>query len=193
MYKLNNNGPKIGPWGTPLWILANSDSLIGYDIFCRWCLLDFPQILLSVESTNILWRADFRFLSKQLRNCYYRLGVLSMDGRSKSFDEAADGYVRAESICAVFLQKSKNARRVYSKVNKNSNFSLVPVQFWLVKHRWCTPKQTATDSKNTESRSRRAICRNSCFWTFTGSAKWTGRLWHFWKPTAPVSTENQRF
>ncbi|KAL1110578.1 hypothetical protein AAG570_008106 [Ranatra chinensis] len=45
---------------------------------------------------------------------FARLGVLSMDGRCKSFDEAANGYCRSEAISVMFLQKKKDARRIYA-------------------------------------------------------------------------------
>ncbi|XP_011503081.1 PREDICTED: fatty acid synthase [Ceratosolen solmsi marchali] len=45
---------------------------------------------------------------------FSRLGVLSPDGRCKSFDEAANGYARSEAICVVFLQKAKDAKRIYA-------------------------------------------------------------------------------
>lgn len=47
---------------------------------------------------------------------FVRLGVLSPDGASKTFDDSANGYARAEVVTAIFLQKSKDARRVYSTV-----------------------------------------------------------------------------
>ena len=47
----------------------------------------------------------------------YRLsGVLSPDGRCKSFDADANGYTRAEAIGMVYLQKSKDAKRIYATV-----------------------------------------------------------------------------
>lgn len=46
----------------------------------------------------------------------YKLGVLSKDGHCRIFDEKASGYVRSESICALFLQKTRNAKRIYAKV-----------------------------------------------------------------------------
>ncbi|XP_011313294.1 fatty acid synthase [Fopius arisanus] len=47
---------------------------------------------------------------------FARLGVLSRDGRSKSFDNNANGYARAETISVAFLQKSKDAKRIYATV-----------------------------------------------------------------------------
>lgn len=41
---------------------------------------------------------------------------MSHDGRSKSFDNSANGYVRGETISVAFLQKAKNANRIYATV-----------------------------------------------------------------------------
>ncbi|XP_051154827.1 fatty acid synthase [Leptopilina boulardi] len=45
---------------------------------------------------------------------FSRLGVLSPDGRCKSFDVDANGYTRSEAIAVVFLQKAKDAKRIYA-------------------------------------------------------------------------------
>lgn len=47
---------------------------------------------------------------------FYRLGALSANGITYPFDEAANGYVRGESIAVMLLQRAKSARRVYAKV-----------------------------------------------------------------------------
>ncbi|XP_030748271.1 fatty acid synthase-like [Sitophilus oryzae] len=47
---------------------------------------------------------------------FYRLGVLSMDGKCKVFDKSGNGYARSEAISAIFLQKSKEAKRIYATV-----------------------------------------------------------------------------
>ncbi|XP_047362256.1 fatty acid synthase-like [Vespa velutina] len=47
---------------------------------------------------------------------FKRLGILSEDGRCKCFDEDADGYVRSEAVVVAFLQKGKNAKRIYATV-----------------------------------------------------------------------------
>ncbi|XP_065221121.1 fatty acid synthase-like [Planococcus citri] len=39
---------------------------------------------------------------------------LSSSGESSPFDSKADGYIRSETVAAVFLQKRKHARRVYA-------------------------------------------------------------------------------
>lgn len=36
---------------------------------------------------------------------------MSSDGKTKSFDANADGYVQSEAINVLFLQKAKDARR----------------------------------------------------------------------------------
>ncbi|KAJ3652433.1 hypothetical protein Zmor_018397 [Zophobas morio] len=53
---------------------------------------------------------------------FFRLGVLSPDGIPKVFDEDANGYVRSEACTCIFLQKSKNAKRIYARIiNAKSN------------------------------------------------------------------------
>lgn len=46
---------------------------------------------------------------------FMRLGVLSADGYCRPFDQNANGYTRSECICSIFLQKSKDAKRIYGK------------------------------------------------------------------------------
>lgn len=41
---------------------------------------------------------------------------MSLDGKCKSFDESANGYARSEAIAALFLEKAKNAKRIYATV-----------------------------------------------------------------------------
>lgn len=41
---------------------------------------------------------------------------MSPEGRCKTFDKDANGYVRAEAINIIFLQKSKDAKRVYAQI-----------------------------------------------------------------------------
>jgi fatty acid synthase len=42
--------------------------------------------------------------------------VLSSEGISRVFDQDAKGYVRGETIASIFLQKAKNARRIYAQI-----------------------------------------------------------------------------
>ncbi|XP_046963942.1 fatty acid synthase-like [Vanessa cardui] len=47
---------------------------------------------------------------------FSRLGVLSADGRCKTFDNTANGYARSEAIVVCILQKAKDSRRIYAQV-----------------------------------------------------------------------------
>ncbi|KAG5678935.1 hypothetical protein PVAND_008554 [Polypedilum vanderplanki] len=44
------------------------------------------------------------------------LGALTPDGISKVFDEDSKGFVRSDAIAAVFLQKRKDAKRIYAQL-----------------------------------------------------------------------------
>ncbi|CAG2055270.1 unnamed protein product [Timema podura] len=44
------------------------------------------------------------------------LGVLSEDGCNRSFDDEANGIVRSEASVVMFLQKAKNAKRIYASI-----------------------------------------------------------------------------
>ncbi|CAG2112495.1 unnamed protein product, partial [Medioppia subpectinata] len=44
------------------------------------------------------------------------LGLCSPRGVSAVFDESADGYVKSEAVCCLFLQRRRKARRVYAQV-----------------------------------------------------------------------------
>jgi fatty acid synthase len=47
---------------------------------------------------------------------FHKLSMLSHDGKCKAFDSTGSGYVRAEAIVIIYLQKAKDARRVYATV-----------------------------------------------------------------------------
>ena len=47
---------------------------------------------------------------------FSRLGMLSPDGACKVFDSKANGYVRSETCSIVFLQKKRDAKRIYATV-----------------------------------------------------------------------------
>ncbi|KAF9803767.1 hypothetical protein SFRURICE_012066, partial [Spodoptera frugiperda] len=45
-----------------------------------------------------------------------RAGLLCLDGKTKCFDKNGDGYVRADAINVIFLQKAQDAHRIYTQV-----------------------------------------------------------------------------
>lgn len=47
---------------------------------------------------------------------FHRLSMLTLDGKVKAFDATGDGFVRAEAVTAIYIQKAKDARRVYATV-----------------------------------------------------------------------------
>lgn len=47
---------------------------------------------------------------------FNKLSMLALDGKCKHLDADADGYVRAESCSAIFLQKKSVAKRIYATV-----------------------------------------------------------------------------
>ena len=42
--------------------------------------------------------------------------MLSKDGACRSFDEDGMGYVRSETIAAIYLQSTESAKRIYATV-----------------------------------------------------------------------------
>ncbi|XP_077275953.1 fatty acid synthase-like [Temnothorax americanus] len=53
-------------------------------------------------------------LNSNINLQFARLGVLSPNGYCRPFDIAANGYSRSETIGVVYLQKVKNAKRIYA-------------------------------------------------------------------------------
>ncbi|KOB76786.1 Uncharacterized protein OBRU01_05235 [Operophtera brumata] len=47
---------------------------------------------------------------------FKRAGFLCTDGKTKCFDKKGDGHVRSDAISVLFLQKAKDAKRIYSEV-----------------------------------------------------------------------------
>ncbi|KAJ0175962.1 hypothetical protein K1T71_008136 [Dendrolimus kikuchii] len=45
-----------------------------------------------------------------------RLGYLSLDGKTKCFTETGDGNVRSEGVGVLFLQKARDAKRIYGEI-----------------------------------------------------------------------------
>lgn len=50
--------------------------------------------------------------TSQIYDC--RIGVLSVDGTCRPFDVDANGFARSEAVVVVFLQKARDAKRIYT-------------------------------------------------------------------------------
>ena len=46
----------------------------------------------------------------------YILGILSPDGITKSFDSKANGCARSEAVVSFFLQRARDAKRIYTEI-----------------------------------------------------------------------------
>ncbi|XP_018303406.1 fatty acid synthase [Mycetomoellerius zeteki] len=62
-----------------------------------------------VGGLNLVLRPEFSLQ-------FHKLSMLAQDGKCKAFDASGNGYVRSEAIVAIYLQKAKDARRVYATV-----------------------------------------------------------------------------
>ncbi|MEN9866425.1 MAG: hypothetical protein RL748_2015, partial [Pseudomonadota bacterium] len=67
--------------------------------------------LRSGESDMALVAAANLILTPDVSITFSRAHMLAADGRCKTFDAAADGYVRAEGVAGVFLKRLSDARR----------------------------------------------------------------------------------
>jgi fatty acid synthase len=47
---------------------------------------------------------------------FQKLSMLAKDSKCKTFDTSGDGYVRAETVAAIYIQRAKEAKRVYTYV-----------------------------------------------------------------------------
>ncbi|XP_062548544.1 fatty acid synthase-like [Armigeres subalbatus] len=104
-------------------------------------LLDFkgPSYVLDTACSSSMYALDVAYRSMMNGECdaaivtganltlhpfityqFALLGVLSKNGLCRPFDKDATGYTRSEAVCAVFLQKAKDAKRIYSYVVHSS-------------------------------------------------------------------------
>ena len=80
---------------------ACSSSLVAVHLAC--------QSLCNGESSLALASGANLMLSPELSAVYAKAGMLAPDGRCKTFDAAADGYVRSEGAAVVVLKRLENA------------------------------------------------------------------------------------
>lgn len=94
-----------------------------------------PSIALDTACSSSLYAIDLAFSLMRSGQCdsviigtsnlilhpyctlqFARLGVLASDGYCRPFDENASGYTRSEANSCIFLQKAKDAKRIYSSL-----------------------------------------------------------------------------
>ncbi|KAL7024910.1 hypothetical protein ACKWTF_013247 [Chironomus riparius] len=94
-----------------------------------------PSVMLDTACSSTGYALDFAFNAIRIGECeaaivggtniiidesssvhFARLGVLAMDGNCLPLDEKAHGFVRSESVSTLFLQKRKDAKRIYATV-----------------------------------------------------------------------------
>ncbi|KAK7792288.1 hypothetical protein R5R35_011035 [Gryllus longicercus] len=89
------------------------------DTACSSALFSFKQAYEALSTGEVdyaLVGGTNLLLHPHVSLQFMQLGVLSKTGKCSPFDEDSNGYVRAEAIGAVFLQRAKDARRVYATV-----------------------------------------------------------------------------
>lgn len=94
----------------PSFTLDTACSSSAYALDCAYRYLlngDCDAAIVAGSGLNLSCEATIGFS---------RIGVLAPDGICKPFDENAHGFTRSESICAIFLQKKKDAKRIYANV-----------------------------------------------------------------------------
>ncbi|GAB6031064.1 hypothetical protein CHUAL_007875 [Chamberlinius hualienensis] len=124
----------------PYNLLGNTRSMVANRISYHF---DFhgPSLVIDTACSSSLTAVNQALLNIQMGFCeaaivggvninlkptialgFAHLGVLSEDGRCKSFDADANGFARSEAVVSVFLQKKCHARRDYATIiNYNVN------------------------------------------------------------------------
>lgn len=80
------------------------------------CLHMASAAIRSGDCTSAIVAASNLLLNPHVMAEFRKMQVLAMDGICRPFDHKANGYVRSEAICAVYLQQATNARRIYATV-----------------------------------------------------------------------------
>ncbi|XP_059050780.1 fatty acid synthase-like [Achroia grisella] len=92
---------------------------ISVDTACSSSMVALAQAVAAIKTglcdTAIVAGANL-CLKPAMSLHFLRMNILSPEGRCASFDAGRSGYVRAEAIVAVLLQKRSSARRVYATV-----------------------------------------------------------------------------
>ncbi|KAJ8713070.1 hypothetical protein PYW08_008374 [Mythimna loreyi] len=100
------------------WLNAKGPSM-SVDMACCSSTVALEQAYLALsrgECEAAIVGGAYLCLHPQSSVHYGRLMNLCQDGKTKSFDEHADGCAKSEAINVLFLQKAKNALRIYADV-----------------------------------------------------------------------------
>ncbi|XP_055308879.1 fatty acid synthase-like, partial [Sitodiplosis mosellana] len=101
-----------------------------------YCLgLTGPSFMLDTACSSSMYALDAAFSAIRSGECdaalvggtnlllhpyttlqFARLGVIAKDGYCRPFDHKASGYTRSEAICMMYLQRTKDAKRIYANV-----------------------------------------------------------------------------
>ncbi|XP_035738069.1 fatty acid synthase-like isoform X1 [Vespa mandarinia] len=115
-------------------ITSCSRDMMAQNISC-WLNVIGPSYIVDTACSSSLYAVEHAYRAIHSGQCDYaivggsnlclhpytslqfsRLGVLGQDGRCKVFDEDANGYTRSETVSVAFLQKAKNAKRIYATI-----------------------------------------------------------------------------
>lgn len=130
--------------------------------------LSGPSFLVDTACSSSMYALDAAFTAIRTGECdaalvggsnlllhpyttlqFARLGVLAKDGFCRPFDHKASGYTRSESICVMYLQRAKNAKRVYANlVYSKCNCDGYKIEgMWIWKKCWKMPLKNVKNAK----------------------------------------------
>lgn len=90
--------------------------VLDVDTACGSGLSAFSEAFHSVKNgicDQAIATASNTVLRPRISSQFRDLKMITKDGKCKCLDASADGYVRSEAVVATFLQRSKDAKRIY--------------------------------------------------------------------------------
>ena len=114
--------------GRIAYFLGTHGPAVVIDTACSSSLVAVHQAVQSLrrqETDLAIVGATNLILTPEMNIGFSRTRMLSRDGRSKTFDAAADGYVRSEGCCVIVLKRLADARRDGDPVLANLHGSAV--------------------------------------------------------------------
>lgn len=94
------------PHGITMCVIHKLGSVFG----CSLCQFHVFLKPFAIQETGDKAAVVF-FLWIFIYLAFCRGGLLCLDGKTKCFDKNADGYVRADAINVIFLQRARDAHR----------------------------------------------------------------------------------